>query len=61
MSNNQFENKQSESIPFNFTYYALKLLGHNLYTNPWTAVSELVANGIDAKAKKIFFINRLNR
>ena len=56
MSNNQFENKQSESIPFNFTYYALKLLGHNLYTNPWTAVSELVANGIDAKAKKIFLL-----
>lgn len=45
-------NTQNE-IPFNFTYYALKLLGHNLYTNPWTAVSELVANGIDAKATNI--------
>lgn len=40
-------------IAFNFTYYALKLLGHNLYTNPWTAISELVANGIDAKANQI--------
>ena len=40
-------------IDFNFTYYALKLLGHNLYTNPWTAISELVANGIDAKANQI--------
>lgn len=42
-----------KKIPFNFTYYALKLLGQNLYTNPWTAVSELVANGIDAKASNI--------
>lgn len=49
---NQKVNTQDE-IPFNFTYYALKLLGHNLYTNPWTAVSELVANGIDAKATNI--------
>lgn len=49
---NKKVNTQDE-IPFNFTYYALKLLGHNLYTNPWTAVSELVANGIDAKATKI--------
>ena len=38
-------------IQFNFTCYALKLLGHNLYSNPWTAVSEIVANGIDAKAE----------
>ena len=43
-------------IPFNFTYYALKLLGQNLYTNPWTAVSELVANGIDAKAENIYIV-----
>ncbi len=42
-----------DEIPFNFTYYALKLMGYNMYTNPWTAVSELVANGIDAKATKI--------
>lgn len=49
---NKKVNSQNE-IPFNFTYYALKLLGHNLYTNPWTAVSELVANGIDAKATEI--------
>ena len=43
--------QQSNSIPFNFTYYAMKLLGKNLYASPWTAVSEIVANGIDAKAK----------
>lgn len=46
--------KNSEKkIEFNFTCYALKLLGQNLYSNPWTAVSEIVANGIDAKANCI--------
>lgn len=41
------------SIPFNFTYFAMKLLGKNLYSNPWTAISELVANGIDSKAENV--------
>lgn len=27
-----------------------KLLGKGLYSNPWTAIAELVANGLDAKA-----------
>ena len=40
-------------IPFNFTYFAMKLLGKNLYSNPWTAISELVANGIDSKAETV--------
>ena len=44
---------RTNSIPFNFTYYAMKLLGKNLYSNPWTAISELVANGIDAKAPTV--------
>ena len=43
-------NNTDQKIEFNFTCYALKLLGQNLYSNPWTAVSEIVANGIDAKA-----------
>lgn len=43
-------NNTEHKIEFNFTCYALKLLGQNLYSNPWTAVSEIVANGIDAKA-----------
>ena len=47
------EIKTEEKIPFNFTYYAMKLLGRNLYSNPWTAISEIVANGIDAKAPEI--------
>jgi signal transduction histidine kinase len=41
-------------IYFNFSYKALKLLGDGLYSNPWTAISELVANGIDAEASKIY-------
>ena len=44
---------EASRIPFNFTYYAMKLLGKNLYSNPWTAISELVANGIDAKAPTV--------
>ena len=44
---------QYNEIPFNFSYFALKLLGNGLYSNPWTAISELVANGLDAQANKI--------
>ena len=43
-----------QKIPFNFTYYAMKLLGRNLYSSPWTAISEIVANGIDAGAKEVY-------
>ncbi len=42
------------AIYFNFSYTALKMLGKNLYNNPLSAVAELVANGIDAKAKNIY-------
>ena len=42
------------AIYFNFSYTALKLLGKNLYNNPLSAIAELVANGIDAKAKNIY-------
>lgn len=44
----------NDAIYFNFSYTALKLLGKNLYNNPLSAVAELVANGIDAKAKNIY-------
>jgi signal transduction histidine kinase len=51
-----------DKIYFNFSYKALKLLGDGLYSNPWTAISELVANGIDADAKKIFiYINMTDK
>ena len=46
----------AQRIPFNFTYYAMKLLGKNLYSNPWTAVSEIVANGIDAGASNVYVL-----
>lgn len=43
-----------DAIYFDFSYMALKLLGKNLYNNPWTAISELVANGVDAKASEVY-------
>lgn len=43
----------NNKIYFNFSYFALKLLGKGLYSNPWTAIAELVANGLDAKADKV--------
>ena len=49
-------------IYFNFSYEVLKLLGDGLYSNPWTAISELIANGIDADATKIYLhINMVNK
>jgi signal transduction histidine kinase len=49
-------------IYFNFSYEILKLLGKGLYSNPWTAISELIANGIDAEATKIYlYINMINK
>lgn len=41
-------------IYFNFSYLALKLLGSGLYSNPWNAISELIANGFDAGASDVF-------
>ena len=38
---------------FNFTWAALNLLGKSLYSNAWAAISELVANGLDAKATHV--------
>lgn len=43
-----------DSIFFNFSYSALKLLGKNLYSNAANAISELVANSLDARAKKVY-------
>lgn len=44
----------NDAIYFNFSYAALKLLGKNLYSNAANAISELVANGLDAKAKNVY-------
>lgn len=43
-----------DEIYFNFSYSALKLLGKNLYSNAANAISELVANGLDAKASEVY-------
>lgn len=51
--------KNSENkIYFNFSYFALRLLGKGLYSNHWTAIAELVANGLDAQANNVkIYIN----
>jgi|SRR5690554_1783917 len=43
-------------VDFTMSALALKLLGKNLYSNPWSAISELIANGIDAKAENVYLI-----
>lgn len=49
-------NQQPDSIDFNFTWQALKLLGKSLYSSAWSALSELVANGFDAGARSVFVL-----
>lgn len=52
----------NEEIYFNFSYYALNLLGKQMYSNKWSAISELVANGIDAGADIVrVYINSKNQ
>lgn len=52
---NEINNRNTRNaIYFNFSYAALKLLGKNLYNNAANAISELVANGLDAKAKNVY-------
>ena len=54
------ENTQNQ-IYFNFSYLALRLLGKGLYSNHWSAISELVANGIDAQANNIKIVFDLSQ
>lgn len=50
--------EDSKSVEFSFGWLALKLLGKSLYSNAWSAISELVANGFDAKASEVYvYIN----
>lgn len=44
----------NERIEFELTYSALKMFGKQLYSNVGSAISELVANGLDAKASKVY-------
>lgn len=51
-----------KSIPFSMNYYALKTFGRQQYSNAWAALSELVANGFDAKAKNVYlYINMIDK
>lgn len=43
-----------DGIKFTLTYSALKMFGKQLYSNVSSAISELVANGLDAKASNIY-------
>lgn len=43
-----------DTAEFTFSWLALKLLGRGLYSNPWSALSELVANGLDAGAENVY-------
>lgn len=43
-----------ESVKFELTYAAMKMFGKQLYSNVGSAISELVANGLDAKANNIY-------
>ena len=55
MEKKDINNRNTDNaIYFNFSYAALKLLGKNLYSNAANAISELVANGRDAKAKNVY-------
>lgn len=52
----------NNKIYFNFSYFALRLLGKGLYSNAWTAIAELVANGFDAKATNVkVYINAIDK
>jgi len=47
---------------FSFGWLAIKLLGKSLYSNAWSALSELVANGFDAGATEVcIFIDISNK
>lgn len=52
----------AKKVDFTFGWLALKLLGKSLYSNAWSAISELVANGFDAGAKNVYiYINNTNK
>jgi len=52
----------NNTIYFNFSYFALRLLGKGLYSNHWTAIAELVANGLDAQATNVkIYINMTDK
>jgi hypothetical protein len=50
------ETKNNSEIQFSLQYSALKMFGRELYSNPISAISELVANACDAGAKNIHLL-----
>ena len=44
----------SSNYKFSMGYLALKMLGKTLYSNPFAALSELIANGFDAGADSVY-------
>ena len=51
-----------DRLEFSFGWLALKLMGKSLYSNAWSAISELVANGFDANAKTVYvFVDACNK
>lgn len=52
----------ADKVDFTFGWLAMKLLGKSLYSNSWSALSELVANGFDAGAQNVYiYINMSNK
>lgn len=47
-------NESNSKVDFTFGWLAMKLLGKSLYSNAWSAISELVANGFDANADTVY-------
>lgn len=45
-----------ETVSFKLSYSAMKMFGKQLYSNVGSAISELVANGLDASAKAIYVV-----
>lgn len=45
-----------KELRFEFGWLALKLMGKSLYSNAWSAISELVANGFDANARNVYVL-----
>ena len=50
----QYAMNKAKKVEFSFGWLALKLLGKSLYSNAWSAISELVANGFDAHANEVY-------
>ena len=54
--------EEKQIIPFTMNYYALKTFGRQQYSNPWAALSELIANGYDAGAERVYlYIDMRNK